>query len=78
MLWSMRLGYDSWGLYANNEYLEKYSKISLIISSNFGDRQNYKVDINGHWFPSEGRNGLEEALVGPVPNRGKKCVQLHI
>jgi integrase len=36
------------------------------------------VDIYGHWFPGEGRYGLEEALVGPVPNRGEKCIKMHI
>ncbi|KPK31899.1 MAG: hypothetical protein AMK70_11540 [Nitrospira bacterium SG8_35_1] len=36
------------------------------------------VDIYGHWFPGEGRNGLEEALAGPAPNRGENCIKLHI
>ena len=36
------------------------------------------VDIYGHWFPGEGRNGLEEALAGPVRNQGEKCIKLHI
>ena len=32
------------------------------------------VDIYGHWFPGEGRNGLEEALTGPVRNQGENCI----
>jgi integrase len=36
------------------------------------------VDIYGHWFPEEGRNGLEEALVGPVPDPGEKCIKMHM
>ena len=36
------------------------------------------VDIYGHWFPGEGRNGLEEALSGPVRNQGEKCIKVHI
>jgi integrase len=36
------------------------------------------VDIYGHWFPGEGRNGLEEALAGPVRNQGENCIKLHI
>jgi integrase len=36
------------------------------------------VDIYGHWLPGEGRNGLEEALAGPVRNQGEKRIKTHI
>jgi integrase len=36
------------------------------------------VDIYGHWFPGEGRKGLEEALSGPVQNQHKNRIFSHI
>ena len=35
------------------------------------------VDTYGHWIPGEGREGLENALLGPVRNRGGNHIFPH-
>ncbi len=36
------------------------------------------VDTYGHWVPGEGRKGLEEALLGSVPNPGENRIFSHM
>ncbi len=50
----------------------------VIHHSDRGSSISITVDIYGHWIPGEGRGGLEEALLDSVPNRGEKCINLHI